>query len=111
MIKNSNGWEALALARSTTMAPLCAAPEMLAGNVLHPKLTTEDGPEVRHLFTAWAENEAILRRRGGDIREWKDTKLFDPYKDERSFVTYVPEPVSRSRGALSCGHETGRGPG
>ena len=47
--------------------------------------------EVQNILTAWSENEAILRRRGGESRDWKDPKLFDPYKEERSFVTLVPD--------------------
>ena len=108
MVNTSNGREAMALARSTTMAPLST---VLGGRseMLHPKLTTNGRPmttaevhsklslpdmtveEVQNILTAWTENEAILRRRGGESRDWRDPKLYDPYKEERSFVTLVPD--------------------
>ena len=54
-------------------------------------ITGNDNGRSNNILTAWSENEAILRRRGGDLREWKDPKLFDPYKEERSFATHVQE--------------------
>ena len=110
MIKDSSGREALALARSTTMVPTgLGGRSEQTREVLHPKLTTNGRPmtatevhskmsapdmtadEVQNILTAWTENEAILRRRGGESRDWRDPKLFDPYKEERSFVTLVPD--------------------
>ena len=84
MVNTSNGREAMALARSTTMAPLVLGSR---SELLHPKLATNGRPmttaevhsklvspdmtvdEVQNILTAWTENEVNLRRRGGEARD------------------------------------------
>ena len=75
MVKNSNGREAMALARSTTMAPLYTAP-VLAGNGLHPKLMMKDGrpmttTEVHNKLTSpeMPDNVRSTQHSYGVVRE------------------------------------------